>query len=185
MQPYRTDLATLAAGTIAQLRRHAPFDRMEEAHLRLLASRLKLAYYPAEAVIIDHGMGIPEHVHIIKQGAVMVGPSDHGTGPEIALQEGECFPLGAVVARRPVSGAYRASHDTFCFQLGADDFRSVMELSPVFHDFCTRRIAHMLEHALSNLQMTQEGKLWVANLYSHVFAEEHKLPTLGAERLRE
>jgi hypothetical protein len=39
--------------------------------------------------------------------------------------------------------------------------------------------------ALSNLQMTQEGKLWVANLYSHVFAEEHKLPTLGAERMRD
>jgi CBS domain-containing protein len=152
VQPYRTDLATIAAGTVAQLRRHAPFDRMEEAHLRLLASRLKLAYYPAETVILDHGMGIPDQVHIIKQGAVMVGPSDQGTGPEIALQEGECFPLGAVVAGRPVSGAYRASHDTFCFQLAADDFRRVMEQSPVFHDFCTRRIAHMLQHALGNLQ---------------------------------
>jgi hypothetical protein len=38
--------------------------------------------------------------------------------------------------------------------------------------------------ALSNLHMTQEGKLWVANLYAHVFAEEHGLPTLGAERAR-
>jgi hypothetical protein len=36
--------------------------------------------------------------------------------------------------------------------------------------------------AISNLQMTQAGKLWIANLYSHIFAEEHKLPTLGAER---
>jgi hypothetical protein len=33
--------------------------------------------------------------------------------------------------------------------------------------------------------MTQEGKLWIANLYSHVFAEEHKLPTLGAVRGRD
>jgi len=38
--------------------------------------------------------------------------------------------------------------------------------------------------AVSNLHMTQEGKLWVANLYAHVFAEEHGLPTLGAERAR-
>ena len=152
MQPYRTDHATLVAGTVAQLRRHAPFDRMEEAHLRLLASRLKLAYYPAETVVLDHGMGIPEQIHIIKQGAVMVGPAEPGTGPEIALQEGECFPLGAVVAARPVSGAYRTSHDTFCYQLAADDFRLVMEQSPVFHDFCTQRIAHMLQHALVNLQ---------------------------------
>jgi hypothetical protein len=33
--------------------------------------------------------------------------------------------------------------------------------------------------------MTQEGKLWVANLYGHIFAEEHKLPSLGPERARE
>jgi hypothetical protein len=36
--------------------------------------------------------------------------------------------------------------------------------------------------ALAYLRMTQEGKQWVANLYAHVFAEEHQLPTLGAER---
>jgi hypothetical protein len=38
--------------------------------------------------------------------------------------------------------------------------------------------------ALANLQMTQEGKAWVASLYSHIFAEEHKLPALGPERKR-
>ncbi|HET9577194.1 MAG TPA: putative nucleotidyltransferase substrate binding domain-containing protein [Usitatibacter sp.] len=152
MQPYRTELTTLVAGTVAHLRRHAPFDRMEEAHVRLLASRLKLAYYPADTVILDHAMGVPAQVFIIKQGAVMVGPADQGAAPEIVLQEGECFPLGAVVAHRPVSGAYRATHDTFCYQLTAEDFRLVMEQSPVFHDFCTRRIAHMLQHALVNLQ---------------------------------
>lgn len=144
--------ASLVDTAAAQLRRHAPFDRMEEAHLRLLASRLTLAYFPAESVIIEHGMGVPQHVFIIKQGAVMVGPSDRGTSAEIALHEGECFPLGAVVAGRAVSGAYRASHDTFCFRLSADDFRLVMRESAVFHDFCTRRIAHMLQHALVNLQ---------------------------------
>jgi hypothetical protein len=35
---------------------------------------------------------------------------------------------------------------------------------------------------LPDLRMTQEGKQWVANLNAHVFAEEHQLPTLGAER---
>jgi CBS domain-containing protein len=144
--------ATLIPGTIAQLRRHAPFDRMDEPHLQLLAARLKLAYFPAETVILDRRMGVPGHVFIIKQGAVMVGAADRETGPELALQEGECFPLGAVVAGRAVSGAYRASHDTFCYQLAAADFREVMDASAVFHDFCTRRIAHMLQHALGNLQ---------------------------------
>ena len=143
---------TLLAATIAHLKRHAPFDRMEDQHLQMLASRLALAYFPAEAVILDARMGVPEHVYIIKQGAVMVGPADRESGPEIALQEGECFPLGAVVASRAVTGAYRASHDTFCFRLDAGDFRALMETSAIFQDFCTRRIAHMLQHAIVNLQ---------------------------------
>lgn len=145
-------MVTLIAATIAQLRKHAPFDRMEEADLELLASRLKLAYYPAETVILESKSGIPAHVYIIKQGAVVVGPVERETGPELALQEGECFPLGAVMADRKVSGMYRASHDTFCYELTAPDFREVMLKSPVFHDFCTRRIAHLLQHALGNLQ---------------------------------
>ena len=41
-----------------------------------------------------------------------------------------------------------------------------------------------IDDALGYLRMTQEGKLWVANLYAHIFAEEHQLPTLGSERAR-
>lgn len=145
-------MATLIAAAIAQLRRHAPFDGMEEADIELLASRLKLAYFPAETVILESKSGVPAHVYIIKQGAVVVGPAQRETGPELALQEGECFPLGAMVADRAVSGMYRASHDTFCYELAAADFRDVMRRSAAFHNFCTQRIAHMLEHALGNLR---------------------------------
>ena len=144
-------MQTLAAATIEQLRRHAPFDRMAPEHLEFLAARLKLRYFAAEAVILDREMGAPDRIYVIKQGAVIVGAAQRG-GPELALQEGECFPLGAMVAGRPVSGTYRASHDTFCFELDAGGFHKLVEMSPVFHDFCTRRIAHLLEHALVNLQ---------------------------------
>jgi hypothetical protein len=46
-------------------------------------------------------------------------------------------------------------------------------------------VSPYVSDALSYLRMTQEGKLWVANLYSHIFAEEHNLPTLGAERIHD
>ena len=144
-------MPSLIAATIDQLRRHAPFDRMAAEHLEYLAERLQLRYFPAESTILDHTMGAPHQVYVIKQGAVIVGSPQRG-GPELALQEGECFPLGAMVAQRPVSGTYRASHDTFCFELDAEGFRELVRLSPVFHDFCTRRIAHLLEQALVNLQ---------------------------------
>jgi hypothetical protein len=63
-------------------------------------------------------------------------------------------------------------------------YNSSASLRAAYPKFFWSVVTPYIGDALSNLQMTQEGKLWVANLYSHVFAEEHKLPTLGAERLR-
>jgi hypothetical protein len=40
-----------------------------------------------------------------------------------------------------------------------------------------------IDDGLRYLGMTQDGKQWIANLYAHVFAEEHDLPSLGPERV--
>jgi CBS domain-containing protein len=136
---------SLIPGTIAHLRRHAPFDRMDARELEPLAAQLTLAYFPALATILGPAGGVPGHLYIIKQGAV-------STGAGIVLHDGECFPLGALVARRPVSGEYRAARDTFCFLLPAPHFHEWLERSPVFHAFCTQRIANMLGHAAAAAQ---------------------------------
>ena len=67
---------------------------------------------------------------------------------------------------------------------GKFGYNSSASLRAAYPKFFWSVVTPYIGDALSNLQMTQEGKLWVANLYAHVFAEEHKLPTLGAERLR-
>jgi hypothetical protein len=41
----------------------------------------------------------------------------------------------------------------------------------VYPKFFWSMVTPYIGDALSNLHMTQEGKLWVANLYSHIFAE--------------
>jgi hypothetical protein len=56
------------------------------------------------------------------------------------------------------------------------------ELRRAYPKFFWSEVSPYIGEALSNLRMTQEGKQWVANLYSHIFAEEHQLPALGAER---
>ena len=58
---------SLARATASDLRRHAPFDRMDNDHLVFLASRLSLAYYPAQSLILDPSHGIPRQFFIIKQ----------------------------------------------------------------------------------------------------------------------
>jgi len=64
-------------------------------------------------------------------------------------------------------------------QLGC---KTPAELRRAYPKFFWSEVSPYIGEALSNLRMTQEGKQWVANLYSHIFAEEHQLPALGAER---
>ena len=63
-------------------------------------------------------------------------------------------------------------------------YSSSAKLRAEYPKFFWSMVAPYIGDAISNLQMTQTGKLWVANLYSHIFIEEHKLPALGAERRR-
>jgi len=61
-------------------------------------------------------------------------------------------------------------------------YKTAAELRAAYPTFFWKTVSPYIDQALNNLRMTQEGKQWVANLYSHVFAEEHHLPAMGAER---
>ena len=61
-------------------------------------------------------------------------------------------------------------------------YKTAAELRAAYPTFFWTMVSPYIGVALSNLRMTQEGKQWVANLYSHLFAEEHHLPAMGAER---
>ena len=132
---------------------HAPFDRMERPHLLWMLARMQLAYYAKEEVIASPQQGEAAHFLVIKQGLV------HGTrlastqqDALLELHEGECFPVGALLAHRAVSYEYRAAEDMFCFELAAQHFHQLIELSVVFKDFCTRRIAALFEQSTRAMQ---------------------------------
>jgi len=61
-------------------------------------------------------------------------------------------------------------------------YKTAAELRAAYPKFFWTVVSPYIGEALSNLRMTQEGKQWVANLYAHLFAEEHLLPAMGAER---
>ena len=84
---------------------------------------------------------------------------------------------------RKVSGLFAEFEETGMNEkLG---YTSSAALRAAYPKFFWSVVTPYVSDALSYLRMTQEGKLWVANLYSHIFAEEHKLPTLGAERIHD
>ena len=146
---------SLIAATVEHLRRYAPFDQMEAAHVHSLAARLQLGYYPKGEILLSPDQGVALKLLIIKQGVVQ-GEQDVARAQDDAawleLHEGECFPLGALLARRAVTGTYRADTDTFCYELDAQDFFELTHLSVAFHDFCTRRIANLLEQSKRIIQ---------------------------------
>jgi CBS domain-containing protein len=155
-------MSAIHASQLSFFAAHAPFDRMEPSHLLWMLERMDMAYYAKGEVIISPEQGNVERFLVIKQGEVLgeqavAKATDADAWMELA--EGECFPLGALLANRPVASVYRAGSDTFCFELAASDFNILLGMSMPFRDFCTRRIANLLEHSkqLIQAQYTQSS----------------------------
>jgi len=148
-------LSAIHPSELAFITKHAPFDRMELAHVMWMMERMELGYYAEGEVIVSPDQGAVDCFLVIKQGVVhgeqnVAQASDADTWLE--LMEGECFPLGALLANRRVASVYRAGSDIFCYELTAADFRELIGMSAAFRDFCTRRIANLLEHSKQVIQ---------------------------------
>jgi CBS domain-containing protein len=141
---------TLLAATVQDLRRHVPFSEMELPHVEWMAGRLQLDYFPAGTTVLEPAAGVPQWFYVVKQGSVEAGGISEDS--VIKLLAGECFPLGALLAGRAVSNQFRAAEDSFCYLLATEDFHALLGQSAVFRDFCTRRIASLLEQSQKAVQ---------------------------------
>jgi len=141
---------SLHHATLDALRRQAPFSAMAEDALLWLVRRLSVAYFARDAVLLAPADRPPDALFIVKQGAVAGDTAEGQTVLQLAA--GEMFPLGALLARRGAANRYVAATDVFCYQLPAADFHALLAKSPEFHDFCTRRIASLLEESQRAVQ---------------------------------
>ena len=141
------------------LRQHAPFDQMDEDHLLYLAKRLRLVFYPRDSVLTTPDDGPSENFYIIKQGRIRGESPDGEESGGWELVAGECFPVGALLARRPVQTIARAAEDSFCFELERPSFEHLLQQSAVFKDFCTRRLANLLDNALRRIQARSASRI--------------------------
>ena len=146
-------MSAIHAAQLVFFARHAPFDRMQRAHLLWMLERMHLAYYAKDEVIASPHQGEAMRFFVIKQGLVR-GSRLANTQQDTVLElhEGECFPVGALLAHRAVTSQYRAEEDVFCFELASQHFHELIELSVVFKDFCTRRIAALFEQSSHTMQ---------------------------------
>ena len=163
---------SLHRATLDALRRQAPFATMTEDEVLWLVQRLSVAYFARDAALLEPADVPPETLFIIKQGTVGGVAAEGQTVFQLAT--GEIFPLGALLAGRGVANRYVAESDTFCYLLPAADFHALLARSPEFHDFCTRRIASLLE----------ESQRAVQSEYALALDDEHRFARPLASLIR-
>ncbi len=150
MNPVIPLANSLHRATVDALRRQAPFATMANDEVLWLVQRLSVAYYAEHAVLLEPAEVRPAALFIIKQGSVSGVAADDQAVFQLAA--GEMFPLGALLAGRGVANRYIAAADTFCYLLPASDFHALLARSKEFNDFCTRRIASLLEESQRAVQ---------------------------------
>ena len=157
---------SLIASTVMDLRQHAPFDAMALSTLQYIAARLSLQYFAKGETLVTPQDGVSRYFFIVQKGSV-TGLEDQSRSADawaLTLTEGECFPVGALIARRPGVLTYRATQDTFCYLLPLADFEHVMDVSRPFCDFATRRIASLLEQSRRSVQSQYNSRVSGAQL---------------------
>ncbi|MCB1960224.1 MAG: CBS domain-containing protein [Rhodocyclaceae bacterium] len=138
-------------------KRFSPFDQMEPDALAFLSERALLGFFAKGSTILSPDMGQPRYFSLVKRGKVQanqVGSISVTEYSSMTVGPGECFPIGAISAGRPSTNTYVAIEDTYCYQLPAEDFLKLMQISPVFHLFCTQYIASLLNQSRLQLQTT-------------------------------
>jgi len=145
---------TVVSGLKQVLVPHAPFSAMAAADLDRVVRASRIRYFAPGETILAPADARPDHCYVIKQGVVRgERPAPDGTlQPQWDLGAGEMFPLGALLASRGVTSHYRAGGDVFCLAFPASVFDQLIAGSAVFQDFCTRRLAHLLDLSRAKVQ---------------------------------
>lgn len=151
-------IAVLSTSTVAFLRRYPPFHEMGEDSdaLRYAAEHMHLGYYPKGEAVLAPENGKPDYFFIVQRGLVQVAAfnsNDASSRRHLTLGPGECFSIGALLEQRPVTSAYIAAADTFCYQLPATAFTELMHRSARFQDFATAYLASLLRDSRKLLKM--------------------------------
>jgi len=145
---------TIIAGVRQALVAHVPFSRMRDEDLEFVARRAELAYFARDELVVGPDSGVPAACWIIRQGLVEGRRTGEPRESPAAIQltPGDTFPVGALLADRPVGSEYRAAGDVFCWRLGRADFDELVRRSAVFLDFCRRRMGALLDLSNQALQ---------------------------------
>ena len=169
--------ATIVGALKQQLQQYLPFSTMTPEDVSFVVTNVEVAYYAPGETVMAPSHGVPPHCVIVKQGTVRgVMPQTGSVALEAGV--GDCFPVGALLAERPVSLTYKAVGDTFCLLLPRVKFEELTRRSPVFLDFCRRRLGVLLDKSRLELQQRYATEASAMRTMSTPLAELARKPAL-------
>lgn len=154
MTTKSTPAPSVLAGVRQAFVAHAPFSAMRDADVDRIVRATTLRYYAPGQTILVPSAEPPRYAFFIRQGSVHGQPAESPGGLASSWEgtAGELFPLSPLLAKRGVTRVYTAVQDTFLLAFPASVFDVTIERSPVFADFCTRTLSHLLDLARASLQ---------------------------------
>ena len=106
------------------IRRHPPFDTLDEAEVERVAAATEIEFHPAGSAILATPSATSRFAYVIRRGAVEL----LGEGRVVdLLGEGELFGYASMLAEGPLGFVARASEDTLVYRIGEDAIRRVLE----------------------------------------------------------
>jgi CBS domain-containing protein len=131
---------------------HSPFDQLEPETIEFLSERLQLQEIPQGQRLAGPDTGCPGYLYILARGQVRVAENGDSGGANWILEEGECFPIGALSGNRPTTNIYEAASEIVCYALAAEDFQGLLEVSKIFSHYCSNYLSKLLSESRRNLR---------------------------------
>ncbi|MGH2992204.1 MAG: putative nucleotidyltransferase substrate binding domain-containing protein [Solirubrobacterales bacterium] len=107
------------------LRRHPPFDTLDEEALAAVASAAELEPHPTRDKILDSAEATSEFAYVVLRGSVELMTID-GRLLDL-LGEGEMFGFASLLEERPLGFVARAAEDTLAYRIPEHAIRPVLE----------------------------------------------------------
>ncbi len=107
------------------LRRHPPFDSLDEDTLERVAASAEIEFHAARTTIIDDPGATAGLANVVRSGAVELVVED-GRLLDLIV-EGELFGFVSLVSEGPLGFIARAAEDTLVYRIPADVMRPVLE----------------------------------------------------------
>jgi CBS domain-containing protein len=106
------------------LRRHAPFDTLDEETLERVAASAEIESHAAGAPILESAEETSRFAYVVRRGAVELA-----IGGRLLdlLGEGEMFGFASLLEEGPLGFVARAAEDTLVYRIPADVIRPVLE----------------------------------------------------------